>query len=225
MNRLYGPNARYHAGSSKDKRDPGLLELIPGVPNLPLTVTHASNGSSYQYIANIQTTRYQLDGSYLVYLFFGEPASDDSSKWGTDANMVGSYGVFSMPGMTSTNTTTTSTVPLTDALTDSVANGLLQTLEETFVVPFLEKSLTWRILKSDGTVVDPADVPDLLISVVSSTMQSSSDPNAFPTWSKFNLLSQITKNKQGGLKSAKDLVLLGTNLVNKGITGLLSDLI
>lgn len=252
VNRLYGPNASATAGSitprvpkmakAKSKRaasasaspEPGLIgdivdgitagNPLEGIPDIPTIVTTANNGSTYQYIANIQTTRFKLDGSYTVYVFFGDPDSEHPSTWGTAENMVGSYGVFSMPGMAGSDLVTTSTVPLTDALTSAVAKKtqllgpLLQTLEQIFVVPFLEQNLHWRVMTGDGQVVDPDDVPDFKVSVVSSTMTMPDDPNAFPTWSEFNTLTQITRGKKGGLEKLSDLNLLGKrDAVDKGV--------
>lgn len=183
---------------------------LTGIATLPTGLTTASNGSTYQYITNVQTTRFQLNGSYLVYFFLGAPSSN-SKVWSTAANMVGSYGVFSAPGMAMSKLVTTSTVPLTDALVDVVANRsstwgvtfngpALESLDPEEVTPFLQKNLEWRVAYPNGTVVDPDDVPNFKISVVSSTMsQVGENAQEFPEWSPFNVLTQITRGKKGGV--------------------------
>lgn len=257
VNRLYGPNAKATAGSSRkakrdeeaeggstdtsteetatdtsalasasassfsdsaDSSDPvtGLLDdIITTVPTLPTSLTTANNGSTYQYITNIQTTRFKLDGTYTVFMFLGDPDAEDPVSWSTAENMVGSYGVFSAPGMTGSDLVTTSTVPLTDALASIVSaktkldGPLLETLEQAVVVPFLVSNLHWRVSKSDGTVVDPEDVPNFKVSVVSSTMTQPDDEDEFPTWSDFNVLTQVTRGKKGGVTELGQMSNLG----------------
>lgn len=236
VNKLYGPNAVATAGSSKMvKRSEGASSTssattsvvsglvsgvssgdpLSGVLSVPSEVTTATNGSTYQYIANIATTRFKLDGTYTVFMFFGDPDAENPATWSTSSNMVGSYGVFSSPGMKGSDLITTSTVPLTDALSNAVAKKtqlvgpVLTALNQALVVPFLQNNLHWRISTSDGQVVDPTDIPDFQVSVVSSTMTVPEDPNEFPTWSDFNVLTQITSGKKGGVAKRAELANLG----------------
>jgi tyrosinase len=206
VNNLYGPNGNAVAGSSKREADPeaagqsklfkALGDILPGNPLV------ANNGSSYQYVANIKTPRYSLGKSYTVFLFNGKPQSEDPSTWITDPNLYGPMGVTAMPGMEGANVTTVGSVPLTRKLQETVTSqrGILGSLSELLVAPFLTKQLEWRI-SSEGKAVSPDQLPGFVVSVVTSSAKPSSDPNSFPVFSDFIELLDVTKGQAGGANS------------------------
>jgi tyrosinase len=151
----------------------------------------------YQYVANIETSRFALGGSYNIYLFDGAPASESTGSWVLDPNLIGPMGVLSSPGSEGVDLVVAGSIPLTRTLSDHVADGDLPDLTEANVVPYLTQHLVWRIAGPDGAEVDPDTVPDFEISVYASTATPPTE-YALPVWSKFIALAQITKSKAGG---------------------------
>ena len=206
---LYGPSATATAGSSKRTAmpDPAVQgSVIPtGTPGVPkgfgsaIPGLTASNGSTYQYVANIKAPRYALGGSYYVFVFMGPPASEDPTTWIYDQNLIGPMGVLSQDGMQSKDVLTTASIPLTRALTGKFASGILGELTSIIVAPFLQNLLEWRILGPDGTSVDPSTVPGFEVAVYSST-STAGDANCLPEWSEFIPLPSVTKGKKGGIQ-------------------------
>jgi tyrosinase len=213
VKKLYGPSATATAGSSKRTAMPDpaiqggpLGGVIPtGAPPIPkgfgsaLPGLVASNGSTYQYVANIKAPRYALGGSYYVFVFMGPPASEDPSTWIFDQNLIGPMGVLSQDGMQSKDVLTTASIPLTRALTGKFDSGVLGDLSQMIVAPFLENLLEWRILGPDGTSVNPDNVPGFELSVYAST-STPGDESCLPQWSDFIPLLGVTKGKNGGLQ-------------------------
>ena len=216
VNQLYGPSATATAGSSKRTAMPEPVaeaEALPtGVPAFPpmQKITHpslvAANGSTFQYVANIQTPRYALGGSYYVFLFLGSPASEDPTTWITDANLIGPMGVLSQDGMQEKDVLTSGSIPLTRSLSGKLGTGLLGDLTEAIVAPVLTDILEWRILGPDGTSVNPDTVPGFQVSVFASTATQPDHAGCLPQWSKFIPMLDVTKGKKGGLKQLGDLL-------------------
>ncbi|KAF2210376.1 hypothetical protein CERZMDRAFT_69382 [Cercospora zeae-maydis SCOH1-5] len=202
VNRLYGPNPSATAGSSKREAEPQLLQALGDV--LSSNPLKASNGSLYQYQANIQTPRYALGGSYMVYLFDGKPASEDPATWASAENLYGPMGVLSQDSMDgramNMSILTTASIPLTTKLTSLFDGGILGSLSELIIAPYLQKNLEWRIAK-DGQSVDPTSVPGFVVSVVTSSAQPAPDANSFPVYSEFIELLGVTKGQAGGANS------------------------
>lgn len=239
INKLYGPGATATAGSSKRDalpQDPAEPEetnsataattaAATGATTEPATGSssatpsatadatplQANNGSLYQYVANIATTRYGLGGSYQIYLFNGNPTIDDPASWLLDANLIGPMGVLAQKGMAS-DIVITGTIPLTTTLTDEVTSGDLVSLEVDPVITYLKANLKWRIAGPTGAVVDPNSIPDFEVSVYGST---ATDPGEFalPVWSAFIPLAEITENKAGG--ATEETINNGTAVVRR----------
>ena len=148
VNNLYGPNAAGHVGSSKARREVPTGMPLPTAPLNLLT----RNGSRYEYIANIASSRFGLNGPYNIFIFMNSPTSEDPSTWAFDSRLIGTHGVFAQSGMTMNDLVVTGAVPLTQALTTQIAAGSLDSLDELLVVPFLQQQLNWRI----ATVSRPA---------------------------------------------------------------------
>lgn len=204
INKLYGPSATATAGSSKRSAapEPVVANEVIARPNPALSKRQgdplkAANGSLFQYIANIQAPRYALNGSYYVYLFQGEPGSEDPMEWITDEALIGPMGVLAQPDMTDKNLVAAGSVPLTRAMTNAVYNGSLFDLTEDSAVPYLKDTLAWRVA-SNGTAIDPGTIDNFEIAVFASTAQLPPDEYSLPAWSDFIPLVEITQNKSGG---------------------------
>lgn len=50
----------------------------------------------------------------------------------------------------------------------------------------------------DGTVVDPDDVADLEVTVVSAQIQRPAAEDEFPSWHNFTELASVTHGRPGG---------------------------
>ena len=181
INKLYGPNASGTAGSSK--RD-----------TTPLV---ANNGSLFQYVANIQTPRYALGGSYQIFLFNGKPANEDPLSFIFDPNLIGPMGVLASDTMAGNDMLAAGSIPLTRTLTDVVGGGILGSLAEDIVVPYLTQNLEWRIVGPEGDSVDPTSIPDFEITVYASTATMTAVED-LPNWTEFIPLADITEEKDGG---------------------------
>ncbi|KAK3717187.1 hypothetical protein LTR37_005896 [Vermiconidia calcicola] len=209
VNRLYGPDATATAGSSKrnvarqeddseSTTTTSTSATSTAEPSAAVEITplRADNGSLYQYVANIQTARYALGGSYTIYLFNGAPASDDPASWILDPNLIGPMGVLAQTGMTA-DVVATGSVPLTRVLSDQVTGGVLAALSQALVVPYLKSKLQWRVAGVNGEKIDPETIPDFEISVYASTATPATE-SELPIWSEFIPLAKVTESKAGG---------------------------
>ena len=207
INRLYGPNASATAGSSKRNAAPQAASSASAAPSPSASVSAnatvddttplvANNGSLYQYVANVQTPRYALDSSYTIYLFNNNPVSEDPTEWILDENLIGPIGVLASENMNN-DLLIVNSVPLTRTLSDQVDGGILASLAEILVVPYLKASLKWRIVGSNGNIIDPDSLDGFEVSVYASTATPASE-NELPVWSEFIPLAAITENKAGG---------------------------
>jgi tyrosinase len=204
VNKLYGPSATATAGSSKRNAIPqsqvgGGSPTSSAVPSATADATplKADNGSTYQYVANIETNRFALGGSYNIYLYNGAPSSEDPVQLLLDPKLIGPMGVLAEAGMTGSDLVVSGSIPLTEVLQKEVLEGDLVDMEAANVVPYLKANLAWRIVGPDGSVVDPDTVPDFEISVYESTATPATE-YSLPSWSEFIPLAEITKSKAGG---------------------------
>ncbi|GAM91208.1 hypothetical protein ANO11243_092550 [Dothideomycetidae sp. 11243] len=162
-----------------------------------------SDASDWHYIANIVSQKTQLNGSYAVYVFLGEPDAD-ALTWPTAANLVGTHGVAANfadadnDQLAAMDVPVTGTVPLTTALQDKVAAGELADTGVQSVSAYLLQRLVWKVAKYDGTVVPAANVPDLSVSVVAAEVMPAASPDDFPTWSPYVSLANVTAGQDGG---------------------------
>lgn len=211
VNKLYGPSATATAGSSKRTAAPepvkkAALEVVEEQANaekrqifqLPQGAV-SQNGSAFEYVANIVTPRYALGGSYYVFVFLGEPASEDPSTWINDANMVGPMGVLAQQGMEDSALLIAGSVPLTRSLTAQLGSSALAELTEELVGPYLQNLLQWRILGPNGQAVDPTSLNGFLVSVYSSTASVPQADEELPQYSQYFPLPIATHGKSGGL--------------------------
>lgn len=174
----------------------GLADALPGNP------LQAKNGSTFEYFANIESPRYYFNGSYTVYIFNGNPTSENPKNFIFDKKLIGPFGVMAQDGM-SNPLITSGSIPLTRTLQNIVGsqNSLLPGLTEALVVPFLNQNLKWRIVGPGGDCIDPGTVPGFSVSVVTSTAAQTENMNQLPTFSDFIPLLDVTKGQSGGLNS------------------------
>ena len=186
VNALYGPST-IPANTTSTKR--GLEER--------------AKGGEYNYIVNIVSQKFQMNGSYGVYIFLGDPGND-ASAWPTSDKLVGLHAVAANlaneanTGMSSMNLPITGTVPLTTTLRQKVASGALANMEPSTVEPYLQQNLEWRVAMFDGTYVPVSDVPDFSVTVVTSQVQAANAADEFPKWGDFSTMANATSGKEGG---------------------------
>jgi tyrosinase len=58
-----------------------------------MIVTENTTLTSNRWICNIRTSKYQLNGSFVVYVFLG-PFTDDPLGRASDPNLVGTAAIF-----------------------------------------------------------------------------------------------------------------------------------
>ncbi len=138
-----------------------------------------------EWVANVRMERQGLDSSFFVHMFLGEPPTS-SKGWPYAPNLVGTMSAFASPGMGKTEVMgrrlMSGTVPLTAALMKEVVDGRLPCLDAEVVQPYLQRNLEFRVLRTDGTVVNPSVVPGLGIRVVSSEVQAPTTDEELPYW-------------------------------------------
>ena len=173
----------------------------------------AVNGSSFQYVANIAAPKNAVNGSYSIYLFNGQPASESPLDWIFADNLIGPMAVLTQPGMQGTGLVKGS-IPLTRTLQKAVDSGDLLDLTELNVAIYLRLALQWRIAGASG-VIDPSSLGGFKLGVYASSSTPVTAPTDLPTWSDFFPLESITKGRPGGLGSLVNAIggLIG-NLTN-----------
>lgn len=237
VNNLYGPSATATAGSSKKRglSIPGLSlptssaasapSAAAAAPTAASAASNATSGSDYHYVANIQTPRYALNGSYNIFLFQGKPCSEEPSSFWTSPELIGLFGVTGeIPGHSMKEVIITNSIPLTRTLHKLVQGGLLEGLLEGLVTAWLKANLTWRIVGPDGCIVDPDSLPDFKVSVVSSQVTPPTASCELPTYAPFNILVDATAGLAGGLDATTKLLGDVVGGVAKGVEGVLSSL-
>lgn len=162
----------------------------------PSQYVDKSNDGTYQYVANCETSRYSLNGSYFIFGFNGAPASDDTTTWFSDKNSVGVISVIAGGGMKN-SLLTTGSIPLTRMLQRLVNQGVLKNMSEDECLPYLSQHFNWRIIGPDGGEIKPQDVPGFKLSVHSAT---SSQPakDQLPQWNQWKPHPKVTEGKAGG---------------------------
>ncbi|KAF1826772.1 Di-copper centre-containing protein, partial [Dissoconium aciculare CBS 342.82] len=161
----------------------------------------AANGSEYQYSADIQTPRFALQSSYTVYIFLGEPASEDPSTWSFDDNQVGPFGVLAgVPGsnMVMEEVIISGSIPLTRKLQRKLESGELKSMAPTDVNPYLKANLKWKISWL-GSCVDPTTLKGFIVSVAASTATLPADDTEAPVYSPSHIIVDVTAGVAGGL--------------------------
>ncbi|KAG9672204.1 Di-copper centre-containing protein, partial [Aureobasidium melanogenum] len=171
-----------------------------------LNTTVSANGTDdyhHEYICNIVSQKFAMNGSYAVYVFLGNVSTNSTEELQLSHNLVGTYSVFSnMPSdnnhMANMDLKITGTVPLTTSLLGKYESGELQSMLPVHVEPYLRKNLQWTVAKYEGGEVNVADVPDLSLNVVSAPITPAANESEFPQWGAFTALTSVTAGKPGG---------------------------
>jgi tyrosinase len=165
------------------------------------TPLRANNGSSYQYVCQIETPRYALNGSYSVFVFNGEPKNPDPLSWTFDENLIGPAGILAQPGMTEKNITITMGVPLTRTLVYEYTKGTIPDLTEESVDNYLQQRLQWRVVGPQGQEIDSTTIPGFKAQVFASTAAKQKSEDDIPKWSEFVPLVKATEGNEHSLES------------------------
>jgi tyrosinase len=160
------------------------------------TPLRANNGSSYQYVCNIETPRYALNGSYSVFVFNGEPENPDPLLWTFDKNLIGPAGILAQPGMTNKNITVTMGIPLTRTLVYEYTKGNIPDLTEESVDHYLQQKLQWRVVGPQGQEIDSTTIPGFKAQVYGSTAAKQKSEDEIPQWSEFVPLVKATEGNE-----------------------------
>ncbi|KAK6385189.1 hypothetical protein LTR65_009590 [Meristemomyces frigidus] len=212
VNSLYG-NSAGSGGLSKRATNvhTAVNREVPGAANPDGTAPEeVVDGKHREYLANIVSQKFALNGSFAVYVLMGE-FEDTPLAWPLSPALVGTHAVFAaLSGMDAASDPqfrrrrdgspiqVTGTMPLTSMLLAKVEAGELPCMDPETVVPYLTDNLHWRIGPFDGTQVPAEDVADLTISVVSAEVQPACAKDEFPQWGDFTVLTSVTQGKPGG---------------------------
>lgn len=114
-------------------------------------------GKYRQYLANILSQKFALNGSYAIYLFIGD-FDDSASSWATSPNLVGTHAVFAaLSGVDAKSNPqakvrrsdsaiqVTGSMPLTSMLLTKAQSGDLDDMSPSTVEDYLKDNLHWRI--------------------------------------------------------------------------------
>ncbi|KAK0875049.1 hypothetical protein LTR33_005910 [Friedmanniomyces endolithicus] len=211
VNTLYGNSAGSSALSRRGDSRSEIERELPGASNpdaqAPAQVT---NGKYQEYLANIVSQKFALNGSYAIYVFMGD-FNDTPSEWSMSPNLVGTHAVSaalsavdaaSNPQMTRRQMDNaiqvSGTLPLTSMLLAKVQSGELPCMDIPTVTTYLLDNLQWRVGDFGGSEIPVEDVADLTITVVSAEVEPASAADEFPTWGDFTVLTNVTEGRPGG---------------------------
>ncbi|KXT13907.1 hypothetical protein AC579_2638 [Pseudocercospora musae] len=177
----------------------------------------APNGSTYEYQCNVQTPRYAFNGSYTVYVFDGQPSTNDSSAWLGDDNCIGIMGVFAGGDMSGDDILSSGSVPITRHLQKQCKAGKLEDMSEANVTPYMAKNLNWKIIYA-GEEVHPNALSGFKSSFWSGSSTQAGN-GLLPSWSDFVPNIDVTKGKAGGVQQLAEAI---GNEIGNGLGALTS---
>ena len=194
INQLYGgssPGSLAVARRSRSLQDASILgrrtvDHLSHSVGKPASRDVIVNDEYREWTANIRAQKQALDGPFSVTLFLGEVPTDPRS-WRSDPGAIGTMSIFAAPAMHArkmlpSGMHTTGTIPMTSTLATMVAEGILPSLEVGDIEPYLRAWLEVRVLRADGTPVNPSEVEDLSIRIVSSRVRAASSEEELPQW-------------------------------------------
>lgn len=150
------------------------------------------------YNCKITIQPYSLGGSATVFVFMGNPTSENPATWRSDKNCIGWTGTFSSPKMMN-NKVTQATIPLTAALLKQQANGIIPGIAVNQTLPLLQKQLNWRVEGPNG-VLSPEQVPGLTVGVQSAKVSAAKSNSEFPKFDTYQTHHEATHGKAGGIQ-------------------------
>ncbi|KAF8514606.1 hypothetical protein JB92DRAFT_124714 [Gautieria morchelliformis] len=175
--------------------EPGPVESLKSLHPSP------QSNSITQWSARVRSKQFEVGGSFSVLIFLGN-VPENSSEWHTSPTYVGSFHAFvnrtpeaCANCQTQEDVYISGVVHLNEAITNT--NDNQASLHPDYVVPRLTKGLSWRVRKTNGTVVDLQGIPSLEV-VVTATPLTLSPGALFPTVGKPQLYHEITRGTPGG---------------------------
>ena len=159
INSLYGNSAAFTGVSRRSASASAPLEreMAAAASNETTASEEVTGGRYHEYMANIQSQKFALNGSYAIYVFMGG-FDDCPSTWSLAPNLVGTHAVFaalsgvdaaSNPQVKRRNAGSpiqvTGTMPLTSMLMAKVQAGELACMDPETVTPYLLSNLHWRV--------------------------------------------------------------------------------
>lgn len=155
INKLYGSNVG-SAGISRrgtDKRQSMSTVDDLAARHIPDEVV---DGEHRQYIANILSQKFALNGSYAIYLFMGD-FDPNPATWPTSSNLVGTHAVFAALALVDASSNpqsktpgkksipVTGSIPLTAMLLLKEQAGALANMAPSTVEIYLQENLHWTV--------------------------------------------------------------------------------
>ncbi|TKA80498.1 hypothetical protein B0A55_02304 [Friedmanniomyces simplex] len=206
VNTLYGSSAGSSGLSKRSDLHAEIERELPGASEPDVQApTQVTNGKYQEYLANIVSQKFALNGSYAIYVFMGD-FDDTPSEWSMSPNLVGTHAVFaalsgvdaaSNPQITrrqmANGIQVSGTLPLTSMLLAKVQSGELPCMDIPTVTVYLNHNLHWRVGDFGGSEVPVKDVADLAITVVSAEVEPATAADEFPTWGDFTVLTNVTE--------------------------------
>jgi len=123
-----------------------------------------------------------------VNIFLGKPSYDETN-FTMDPNYVGSFNVFTAPGLSKSHKKMVQgAVCMTTALYELVAAGKLKDMKPKTVKAYVEENITWVL---SGQPSDGYDLDGLDISVVKAKMTLPKDDYSFPVWGEFSTVHKV----------------------------------
>ncbi|KAK0868258.1 hypothetical protein LTR87_014249 [Friedmanniomyces endolithicus] len=211
VNTLYGNSAGSSALSRRGDSHSEIERELPGASNPDAQAPAQVTNDRYQeYLANIVSQKFAMNGSYAIYVFMGA-FNDTPSEWSMSPNLVGIHAVFaalsavdaaSNPQMMRRRMDNaiqvSGTLPLTSMLLAKVQSGELPCMDTPTVTTYLLDNLQWRVGDFGGSEIPVEDVADLSITVVSAEVEPASAADEFPIWGDFTVLTNVTEGRPGG---------------------------
>ncbi|KAL9102921.1 MAG: hypothetical protein Q9163_001981 [Psora crenata] len=171
------------------------------------------NITDYQYFVNIRVDKSALNASFFVHFFLGEPTTV-VNEYSFAPNLIASHSVLSIhpagPSLDTGLTTamTYGQIPLNHALVSpgNIINNStnITDLSPASVIPFLTKSLTWKIQKYNDELVPAgcAELDTLRIFVVGRLVTyGGGAEDEFPDYGRLEMYREVTMGKDGGIRA------------------------
>jgi tyrosinase len=183
INTLYGPgskNTKRHAHAHARRQIDGIN----------------GEAATHQWFISIEIQKKAVPTGCTVYAFLGTPPTDETT-WQVAGNLAGALTVFPPPALLpSTNTPMTMYTEL--ALDKALQYAGYVQKDEATVAAYLKAQVSWRVLARDGSTVDPATIPSLIVNVFDRNVTVPDSVFALPTWGAKKVHLDITNGKRRG---------------------------